>query len=210
MTAVASEGETDHVRLHGFEGANFPVVGNGRNAERPLATGADLERARNGMLRAEHDRPRDHGPAIHRCRGGGDGRGKAVDMGSDLGKFGHGQLGSIGQHDRTEYRVLELADVARPGIAGEQFERVLANGIDAAPLLRGKAGEEMQGELRHVLETLAQGWDPERKHVEPIVEIFAEPTFLHELDHVAVGGRDQAEIDLYRFFGTDWVDLSRL
>src|SRR5262245_16370693 len=68
----------------------------------------------------------------------------------------------------------------------------------------------MQGELRYILTTLAQGRHPERKHVEPIIKILAEPAFLHELDHVAVGGRDQAEINLYGFFGTDRVDLSRL
>ena len=73
-----------------FEGANFAVVADGRNAERALAAGAHLERARNGMLRAQHDRARDHGPAIHRRRGGRNGSPEAFHVGGNLGKFGDG------------------------------------------------------------------------------------------------------------------------
>src|SRR5262245_28546839 len=68
----------------------------------------------------------------------------------------------------------------------------------------------MQSELRYILETLAQGRHPERKDVEPIVKIFPKPAFLDELDHVAIGSRDQAEIDLYRFFRADRIDLACL
>src|SRR5262249_56837343 len=47
-------------------------------------------------------------------------------------------------------------------------------------------------------------------HVEPVVEVLAQLAVLDELDHVAVGGRDQPEIDLDRPLGPDRVDFAGL
>src|SRR5581483_3518754 len=74
----------------------------------------------------------------------------------------------------------------------------------------GEAGEEVQGELGHILQPLAQRRHPDREDVEAVVEILAELAVLDQLDHVAVGGRDQAEVDLDRLLGADGVDLALL
>ncbi len=85
-----------------------------------------------------------------------------------------------------------------------------ADGADAPAFLGREAGEEVQRQLRHVLEALAQRRHPDREDVEAVVEILAELAVLDQLDHVAVGGRDQAEVDLDRLLGADRIDLAFL
>ena len=65
-------------------------------------------------------------------------------------------------------------------------------------------------QLRHVLQALAQRRHPDREDVEAVVEVLAELAVLDQLDHVAVGGRDQAEVDLDRLLGADRIDLALL
>ena len=60
------------------------------------------------------------------------------------------------------------------------------------------------------LEALAQRRHPDREHVEAVVEVLAELAVLDQLDHVAVGRRDQAEVDLDRLLGADRIDLAFL
>ena len=57
---------------------------------------------------------------------------------------------------------------------------------------------------------LAQGRHVDGKHVEAIIEIFAEAAFLRQLGQVPVGGRDDAHIDLHRALGADGIDFAFL
>ena len=141
---------------------------------------------------------------------GRNGGAEALDMGRDLRELGDGELRPVGQHDGAEHGVLELAHVAGPGIAGQQLERLLGDAGDATAFLGGEAREEVHGEVRHVLEALAQRRHPDREHVEAVVEVLAELAVLDQLDHVAVGGGDQAEVDLHRPLGADGIDLALL
>ncbi len=54
------------------------------------------------------------------------------------------------------------------------------------------------------------GGHEDREDVEAIVEVFAELAVLDLLDHVAVGCRDEAEIDFHRPLGADRIDLTFL
>ena len=135
---------------------------------------------------------------------------KPGDVRGDLRELGDRQLGPVGEHDGAEHRVLELAHVAGPGIALQQAQRVLGDAADALAFLGGKARHEVLRELRHVAEALAQRRHPDGEHVHAVVEVLAELPVAHQLDHVAVGGRDQAEIDLQRFLRSDRIDLAVL
>ena len=139
-----------------------------------------------------------------------DGRAEAFHVGRDLRELGDGELRPVGQHDGAEHGVLELAHVAGPGVAGDQLQRLLADAVDAPALLGGEPRQEVHGELRHVLEALAQRRHPDREDVEAVVEVLAELAVLDQLDHVAVGRRDQAEVDLDRLLGADRIDLALL
>ena len=70
--------------------------------------------------------------------------------------------------------VLELADVARARRARRAARARPARASSRAPVRWAKRVEEVRGEERHVLAALAQRRDPERHHVEPVVEVLAE------------------------------------
>ena len=131
-------------------------------------------------------------------------------MGRDLRKFGDRELRAVGQNDGAKHGVLQLTHVAGPGVAGQQLERFLAYTVDAPTLFGGEPRQEMQRQLGHILEPVAHRRHPDREDVQPVVEVLAEPAVLDELDHVAVGRRDQAEIDLHRLLGADRIDLALL
>ena len=81
----------------------------------------------------------------------------ALDLRRDLGKLGDRQFVAVGQHDGAKHRVLELADVARPVIGGEQRERVVGDAADALALFDAEAGEKAHGEIRHVARRARNG-----------------------------------------------------
>src|SRR5262245_7322526 len=211
MAAIAAEGQADHVGLHGLERADLTGLRHSRNAQRPFAARpTDLHGMGHGVLGTQHRRSADRGARVDRGWRRRDRRAEALDVGGDLRQLGHRQLRPIGQHHGTEYGVLELAHVAGPGVAGEQLHRLLGHAGHAPALLGGKAGEEVHGQLRHIVEAVAQRRHPDREDVEAIVEVLAELAVLDQLDHVAVGGRDQAKIDLLRLLGTYRIDLAIL
>src|ERR1700733_14149490 len=79
--------------------------------------------------------------------------------------------------------------------AGEFFHGLGRNGFDlflhaAAVLLR-----EVSDEQRNIFWTFAQGWDPDREHVQAIVQIAAELAVLHHFLQIAIGCRHQPHID---------------
>ena len=81
---------------------------------------------------------------------------------------------------------------------------------DALAFFGRKARHEVAGEFGDIVDALAQRRHPDREHVQAVVEIFAELAVFDLLDHVAVGRRDQAEVDLDRLLRTDRIDLAFL
>ena len=78
------------------------------------------------------------------------------------------------------------------------------------PSSAAKRAMKSADELGHVLEAFAQGGHPDGEHVEPVIEVLAEASLLHEADQILVGRRDQPEVDLDRVLGADGIDLALL
>ena len=68
----------------------------------------------------------------------------------------------------------------------------------ALAFLGGDAGEEMARQRGHVLRPPAQRRHRNRKHVQAVEQVLAETPGLHVGDQVAVGGGDDADVDLDR------------
>ena len=68
----------------------------------------------------------------------------------------------------------------------------------------------MIDEGRDVVLAVAQRRHHDGIDIQAVIQILAELAGLHHLDHVAVGGRDQADIDLDGFPRTDRIDLAFL
>ena len=107
-------------------------------------------------------------------------------------------------------QVLELADVARPPVRGQDLQRRSGDALDRSSELRLVAIEEEPRELRQILDPIAQRRHADRDHVDPVVEILAEPSFLDRLLEIDVGRRDQPEVGLDRLRSADALDLAFL
>src|SRR5262245_42040757 len=104
--------------------------------------------------------------------------------------------------------VLELTNVAGPGVGGKEPHRFLRyGGRRPSP---GQRGEDPRGEERHVLGPLPQRRKGEHEDVEAIVEIFAELPAANLLLEVAVRRRDHADVYMERLPSTEPAYLPRL
>ena len=102
------------------------------------------------------------------------------------------------QHDRTLDDVLQLAHVARPVVSLHEVEglgrQLQVRLVVLGPVLL----QEVMGEQRDVFAPVAQRRQLDLDDVQPIVEVFSELPFGHELLEVDVGRRDDAGVDLLR------------
>src|SRR5882672_5098760 len=68
----------------------------------------------------------------------------------------------------------------------------------------------MSGEQRYVFAPLAKGRHPERKHLQPVIQIFAKAAFGDLAFQVAIRGGDDANVDAFCMSRTDRAYLSLL
>src|SRR5882724_3095838 len=115
------------------------------------------------------------------------------------------------ERDAARDRVLELTHVAGPRLLFEVPDE-LGRELDhvAQPVTLAVLARELAREQRDVPLPLAQWWDDQIDHVEPIVEVLAEPSGLDLLREIAMRRRDHAYIDLLDLRRTEWLDLAFL
>lgn len=141
---------------------------------------------------------------MFRCGFGGGGGNDSLEEGREIAGidefvFGH--------HAGAADDVFQFADVAGPGVTGEDG---LGAGGDAADVFRVFAGvsfDEGADEVGEVFHAFSEGWEVEFDHGEPVVKIFAEIAGGHHRFQISVGGGDDAEGDFFRGVGTDGFDF---
>jgi hypothetical protein len=139
--------------------------------------------------------------------GAGGERGRAPHGGRQHRRLDHA---AVAQRHRPLQDVGELAHVAGVAVGEEQPLRLGRDGGPRPAQLGGEAVEEVLQEERQVLAPLAQGRHPHLDDVEPVEEILAEPSRLHLLGQVAVGGRDDARRHGQVGAAADAADLTLL
>ena len=90
--------------------------------------------------------------------------------------------------------ILQLPDVARPGVPGQAQGRIRIHGVDAPAEARGVLLHEEMDQQRYVFAALAQRRQPYRKHIEPVEQISAKFPLVDALVQVAVGCGDYPHI----------------
>ena len=103
--------------------------------------------------------------------------------------------GPAREDDGALDHVLELAHVARPGVALQAGERLVREAVEVPVVLGGVHPQEVLGQHRHVFPALAQGRRGDRDDVEPVVEVLPEALLAHEHGQVLVGGGDDPHVD---------------
>ena len=119
-------------------------------------------------------------------------------------------LVALRQHDRPLDDVLELAQVARPGVPPQQIERLRGEPVHLLVDLRLRFPQEVVGEHRNVLTALPQRRQDHREGVEAVEEVFAELGGGQRLFEIAVGGRDHPDAHLAGDDVADRLHLARL
>src|SRR5262249_47601904 len=105
------------------------------------------------------------------------------------------QRGARGEDDRALDDVLQLPDVAGPGVLHQGVHGLGRNGLDLPAHSPGDLVREMADEPGDVVAALAQGGQAEGEHVEAVIEVAAELAIGDHRRQVAVSGRHQADID---------------
>src|SRR3989475_895322 len=166
---------------------------------------AEAEQRRRGLLvparalqRLQNRRALDLFQRARGHLGGGDGRRGAAVSGKvleGLGQIGRRDLASARDEHGALDRVLQLADVARPGVGEEAAIRLGGDRVDRPRVLGGVALEEGAHQDRNVLAPLAQRRHRDRHRVDPEVEILAERAIPDRDLRAAVGRGDQSKVD---------------
>ena len=92
--------------------------------------------------------------------------------------------------------ILELADIAAPGLADQHRPGIGCELMAGKPFLL-RLDEEMPRQRLDVVGPFAQGWKLDRHHVEAIEQILAEGSFGDHGGKVAIGGGDDAHVDFH-------------
>ena len=107
-------------------------------------------------------------------------------------------------------RVLELANVARPVIRREHVDRRRRDAPDALAVFARVLLDEVIGEQHDVRLPLAQRRREDGEDGQPVVQVGAEPPFLHQRFERLVGRGDQPDVDLDRCRAAETLDLALL
>ena len=94
--------------------------------------------------------------------------------------------------------------------ASAKRERLRAYAAHAFAFFRGDAEQEVAGEFGNVLESRTQRRDNDREDVQAIEQVFAEAPGFHIGDQIAVGGGDDADVDLDAPAAADRLDFAFL
>ena len=119
---------------------------------------------------------------------------------SAVGEQGGGQLvdgdGVAAEDDESFGDIPQLADVPGPGVAFHGLKDLRGDGAGGEFVETAADLGEVAEEQGHVLGPSAQGRDVNGNGGKPEVEVLAKTAFLHHFLKLAVGGGDDADIDL--------------
>ncbi len=115
---------------------------------------------------------------------------------------GLAEFGAVGMQGGAFEHVAQFADVARPGVAGEQGEA-----IGMQPVVAGQLVEDRLAQRRQIGQAFAQGRHADRQHIDAVVEVGAKAAAGDRLFQVDGGRGDQAYIALQHLVGADRLEL---
>jgi len=120
-----------------------------------------------------------------------------------LDPIGHAQ-----QH-RALQHILQLADIARPAVRHQSVDRCLGRPGEGFTL-RQMAQHQRGGDRAHVEAALSERLQHQRHHIQTPVQVGAEPSFGDLGCEIAVGSRDDADIDRNRLGRADRQNFTLL
>src|SRR5208283_2205650 len=112
-----------------------------------------------------------------------------------------------GEDDRAFDDVLQLPDIARPGVAHQGLHDRGRDRLDPPAHAPGEPLGKMADQRRDVVAALAQGRQHQWEHVQAVVEVTAEAAVGDHRSQVAVRGRYQAHVHADRLGAAQTLEL---
>ena len=123
---------------------------------------------------------------------------------------GDGQGAVLRHDDHTFDTIAEFADIARPVVSGECVQCLGCHTCDVRTVFRIEQVQVVFDQQRYVFAALAQGRHVDVQDVQPEIKVLAKITGIDHSLEVAVGGGNQADIDLDRFVAPDAFESAGL
>src|ERR1700689_971314 len=101
---------------------------------------------------------------------------------------------ALGKDDRSLDDILQLPDVARPGVTNQRVHGFRRDGVDLLGHIKSKVLREMTNKERYIVSALAQWRNVNGKDVQSIKQIGAELLFFDHRMQITIGRSDQASI----------------
>src|ERR1019366_5123157 len=101
-----------------------------------------------------------------------------------------------GEHHGAFQNIAEFANVTWPGVVLEGLQDRRIEAGDASLVLQVEFGKNGFGQGRDVLASIAKGRKLNGDHAEAVEQVLAEPALRDHLPRVAVGGCEQADVEL--------------
>ena len=117
---------------------------------------------------------------------------------------------AVGHRHRRLDRVLQLADVARPGVLQQRLHRLGVDLGDRRGAHRRELFEEVHRQQRDVLGPVAERRQVDPDHVQAVEEVGAEPAHLDLVLQPLVARGDDPDVDLDRLGPADPLERARL
>src|SRR5207253_879738 len=118
-------------------------------------------------------------------------------------QVGNSDKRAVGDNHGALNDILELANVAGPGVRFEDAERIVVNlehGFSRAVPMQF---QKVQSQFSDVLASLAEWGDQNGNDIDSIIEVLAETPFFDEPFQILVGRGNDADVDLERRAGAD-------
>ena len=106
--------------------------------------------------------------------------------------------------------MLQLAHVARPVVVAQGRQRRRRHRQPGQAQPPARLFEEMAGQNRDVVQPFAQGRHLQRVDAEAVIEVGAEAALAHLDRQDAIGGGDDAHVDMMKAVGADPLHLAEL
>src|SRR4030095_1678797 len=117
------------------------------------------------------------------------------------------QTWAVAADHRSFHEIAQLANVAGPAVSLQHLDVVFGDRLDALVERRGEILDEAAHQQRNVLGPLAQRGHPNRKYVQPVIQIFAELIGLNPFLEIPMRGGDDADVDSRRLRAASALDL---
>src|SRR5215472_1201088 len=121
--------------------------------------------------------------------------------------FGADGVGGGKKHEALD-DVAKFADIARPGVGAQFNDCQVGEPFGFPAVLVGDLGREMRCQCGKIVRSFAKRGEMQRKNIDAVEEVGTEFVFLDQFFEIAVGGDDDAYVDLNGLVAADAFDFA--